>query len=379
MCDGFEVRRARPAEMEDVFRTVRAGFSHGDHVFDFRSELPYLWRQERVADHWLCLKDGAIVGVIGVYPFGVRLAGVEFRSAGIGQVTTLAPMRGQGVMTTILKAATSQMDDLYDFTWLWGDRLRYGRFGWARGGVNYRFETSARYLPEPPPADEVHQLDPHEHMQRVYDFAMGQPYTVHFSPEEFLQLLGRPGTLLIGYRDAWVLHRPGEDRPNVWLADGPKHQIAALLSHLVHQAEEGGGGWRISFTTGPFECPLVRLARDCYLQMRVDTSASFRICDVAGYFEKAARIAQPGVAAGTDELSLRNTDNGLEVRIECVDGRFSVQDRAGEGAREMSTAAISEAVFGPLPLDLTMPGLAADSPIRALFQVPVHVSHLYAL
>lgn len=380
MADDYEVRRAAADEAEAALHVIDTAFARDGRKWDCRRELPYLWNEDRVSDHWLCLREGRIVGVIGSYPFTVRLAGVDFRSAGVGQVSTLPEERGRGVMSRLLKAITAEMDDgRYDFTWLWGDPRRYGRFGWARGGVTYRFETFDKYLPEPPPASEVRELNPDEHAERIFDYTMAQPCTVHFTRREFGQLLGKPDLTRIGYRDAWAVFSPSKTCPTVLLADGPDDQVAALLAHLARQVRQDGDGWKVAFIAGPFDCALNRVARDCRWHMQVTPSANLRICDLAAYFEKACAAVQGSVPGGSDELSLRNSDNGQEVRIECRDGRLAVRREAGPDAHELSTLAISEAVFGLLPLETVLPGVRADSPLRVLLRMPVHVNHLFSL
>jgi len=380
MAGQFEVRHARIEELDEIVRVVDTAFSHGRRQYDFRAEVPHVWNEDRVSDHWVCLDGGRIVGVVGVYPFTVRMAGVEFRAAGIGQVATLPEVRGRGAMSGILKAAAAEMDDgRYEFTWLWGDRQRYGRYGWACGGTSYHVETYDRYLPEAPPAEDVAELDPDEHLDRVHDFAMAQPYSVSYSRREFRQVLGKPDVALLGFRAAWAMLNPNPEHPEVMLADGPEDDLLGILAHLAAKARQGGSGWRVGVAIGPFDCALARAARRCYWKMEVRTSANFRVCDMSAFFRRIAQIVEPTLAGGTDELSLCNTDNGQEVRIVCRDGRFTVEPRAGADARRLGTAQISEAAFGLLPLDVTLPGLPPGSPIRRLFGVPAYVSHVYSL
>jgi predicted N-acetyltransferase YhbS len=378
MAGELEVRRARLAERDEVLAVANAAFSTEQHAFDFRSLLPWAWNDERVADHWVCCIDGRIVGVVGVYPFAVCMGDVVFNAAGLGQVATLPEARGHGVMSSLLSAATAQMDDgRYDFTWLWGDRQRYGRFGWARGGATYIFESFDKYLPPPPAPEEVRPLDGNEGFARFYDCAMAQPYAVLFCRCEFRQLLDGAQIATLGYRDAWVVYSPSKTCPKVLLADGPVEEVSALLSHLARQVKEEGEGWRVACECGPFDSPLMRACRQHYWKMHVAPAASFRICNLVSYFTSICESTD-GVT-GSDELSLRNSDTGQELRIVCTDGRFEVSDVAGPDVREMSTTALSEAVFGLLPLDTTLPGLTEDSPIRTLLERPAHISHLYSL
>jgi len=99
----------------------------------------------------------------------------------------------------------------------------------------------------------------------------------------------------------------------------------------------------------------------------------FRLCDMAGYFQRARKVVEPTLAGGSDELSLRNTDTGQAVRILCKKGKLSVDDSLGPDVREMTTTELSEVVFSSLPLDVVLPGLAPNSPLRPLLRIPVYL------
>ncbi len=111
---------------------------------EFGRDWPYVWHDGRVDNTWVCMVDGEMAGVVGVYPMPVTMGGVEFRSACVGQVSTLPAYRGKGVMSAALRKVTAIMDTEYDFTWLGGDRMRYGRYGWAFGGTKLCYRTYSK-------------------------------------------------------------------------------------------------------------------------------------------------------------------------------------------------------------------------------------------
>lgn len=289
-------------------------------------------------------------------------------------------------MTRLLRTVTTELDGgEYDFAWLWGDRQRYARHGWTTGGQTVHLETFGKYLPEPPDATRIELLDVERDLPRIRDEIDRQPYAVGFTDRELAQLLGCPRLTGATYRadggpDAWAVYQPSREGPNVLLAGGDEGALAELIAFLAAEAEAAeGDGWKVSIQTGPHDSTLMRVAARHYWRMQVGTAASFRLCDPMGYFSRVATVAARGCVCGDDELSIRNTDNGLEVRLRCEDGRFSVEPRAGKNPVEMSTLELSEAAFGLLPLEVRMPRLAANSPLRALFEFPAHVSHFFAL
>ncbi len=371
-----EIRQARPDERDALLSVANTSFSRPDRAFDFASLLPYCFIEQRIGDHWLYLQDGKILGLVGSYPLTVRMNGVDFRTAGVGQVSTLPEARGAGVMSGLLKAVTAEMDQRYDFTWLWGDRRRYGRYGWAWGGERDVYETHDKYLPQPAPEAEVRPLDAEGDFARVYAAAMRLPYTVHFNETEFRLLLTCKEVAGLAWRDAWVLTRPAG---RVMLADGPAEQVAGLLAHIVARSKAADPNqWKAAIETGPFDSVLTHVARDHYWSFSRPGSAMFRVCDLAGHLGRVAQ-AVGDLPGGNGELSFHNTDNGQEVHLLCRDGHLDVAPKAGPDVHARTTAELSEILFGPLPLETLLPGLPAGSPLRAVLRMPAHVSHLFSL
>lgn len=376
MARQVEIRQARPDERQAVLDVANASFGRPDKPFDFARLLPYCFTPQRMPDHWLYVEDGRILGVVGAYPFTVWLNGVAFRTIGVGQVCTLPEVRGRGIMSELLKVVTARMDQACDFAWLWGDRRRYGRYGWAVGGVTTVFEANEKYLPEPPPAEEVRRLDKQADADRMYRAAIAQPYAVDYTREEFDLLLEASEVSGWTWRDAWAICRPF---PRVVAAGGPEDQVAALLSHLVRIGKQKDPPQeKVIFEAGPFDSVLMRVAKSHYAQVTRRPSASFRVCNLLGYFIKAAQAVRQ-VPAGQASLSLRNTDNGQTVRLSCRDGRYIVDADIDANVVAASTAELSEALFGPLPLETTLPAVAPDSPLRPLLSLPIHISYLWTL
>lgn len=377
--DKFEIRRAQLDERDALLEVCNTAFGTAERKRDFESEVPVPWVPKRIADHWVACDDGQIVAVIGAYPVILRMCDVDFRTVGVGQVSTLPSHRGMGIMSALLKAATQEMDGRCDFSWLWGDRHRYGRYGWAKGGITQHFDTTGKYLPSPPADEEVTTLTPQQAVGRICKWWKEMPFGADLTEQEVRLQLSRPGARTVALGEAWATFTEGQGSLSVFGGDGDLNELAALLAHLVHKREETEKGWSIEFVTPPCDCALQQVAVRHYWRMDCRPTASFRICDMGGYFERAARIMEPTLQDGNGELELRNVDNGQEVRIVCRNGSYDILPEAGATARKMTTTEISEAVFGLLPLDVVLPGLPAASPIRALFNAPMHINPLCAL
>lgn len=382
MTDAFEVRPITVDERERAIDVCNAAFGFGvEGKPHFGRDLPYVWNDDRIGDTWVCFDGGKMVGVVGAYPLEVTLAGVSFRSCCVGQVATLPDDRGRGVMSAILRRVTAVMDTAYDFTWLGGPRKRYGRYGWAFGGVKHCFRTNANCLPDPPDPSTVRPMEPDRDGEMIWRYTQAMPYGIGFDRRQFDQLLSIRDVGGVVGDDAWVVFRGSPERAWILLADGPTESIALLLAHLGRQGtDEQNPEGIVGFEAGPHESPLSRVALKHYSTMEMQQVGGFRLCDMAGYFRRACRIVEPTLAGGSDELSLRNTDTGQAVRIVCSDGKLSVDNQPGRGVRELTTTQLSEAVFSLLSLDVVLPGLAANSPLRPLLRMPVYLPFsLYAM
>ena len=375
MTDSLDVRQLTPEELPAAIDVANRAFGFGEaDGFEFKRDIPYVWNADRADNTWACFDGETMLGVIGAYPFDVKMGGVRFRATCVGQVSTPEEHRGRGVMSALLRAATAKMDEDVDFAWLGGDRMRYGRYGWAVGGEQHVFRTNTKYLPDPPDKSTVRLMDPQRDGKMIQDFADAQPFGIGFSEQEFNQLLSIRDVGGVVSDDAWAVFRGSPESPFVMMADGSVEGVAALLAHLAARAtSDDNAEGSIGSETAPCDCVLSRVALKHYSEMTPKTCCHFRMCNLAGYFEKACRIVEPTLAGGTDEITLKNTDNGQSVHIVCRDGKLSAG--GGEGGRVVAgdTHELSEIAFSRLPLDTVLPGLSPSSPLRALLRMTIYL------
>jgi len=236
----YVIRRAEMSDRDELVSVLNSAFSRDEtRSFDFLSFLPNAFTPERIGDHLVRVEGGRILGCVGLYPYEVRVGGVSFRAAGVGQVGTLREARGRGVMTSLLRQACLDADAAgYDFCWLGGDRIRYGRHGWATGGVRMRFWFPRRFLPEPPDEAGVRRLEPGRDFERVRDHLAGDPNTVVVDELELRRILDCQATGGWVSGDAFIVYRRGIG--NVYLADGTPEEIGSLLSHHLRWLEGVG-------------------------------------------------------------------------------------------------------------------------------------------
>jgi predicted N-acetyltransferase YhbS len=96
----------------------------------------------------IIVRDGGrIVSCVGIFPMTFVCGDARLSVGGIGGVSTEPRYRGQGLMTKLLSESISVMGRRgYDVSILWGDRLRYNRFGWENAGRQYAFTIDRRHV-----------------------------------------------------------------------------------------------------------------------------------------------------------------------------------------------------------------------------------------
>ena len=124
-------------------------FGHYAHIFQ---PTP-----ESIRNHCLYKEDDRLAGIIGVYPFTLRIGSARLRVAGIGSVAVDPTLRGKGIMTAMLDDTLERIRcGAFDLSWLGGDRFRYKNYGWDLGGKQVLFTISRknldRYFPKIKPA-----------------------------------------------------------------------------------------------------------------------------------------------------------------------------------------------------------------------------------
>ncbi len=376
----YVIRRAEVPDRDELVSVLNSAFSRDEtRSLDFLSFLPHAFTPERIGDHLVRVEGGRILGCVGLYPYEVRVGGVSFRAAGVGQVGTLREARGQGVMTSLLRQACLDADAAgYDFCWLGGDRIRYGRHGWATGGVRMRFWFPRRFLPEPPDEAGVRRLEPGRDFERVRDHLARDPNTVVVDDLELHRILECEATGGWVSGDAFIVYRRGIG--NVYLADGTPEEIGRLLSHHLRWLEsQSDWDGDLAVHCAPADSALMRACRLYYAGLSMSPSGMFRVGPLRAFLEKVCRAAQPKVAEGSGAVSLVNAETGEAVTVRCTGGRLSVEDGAQEGAYNLGRRDLSEACFGLCPLDVYLPGLPADSFLRQVLPLPAHWSRFFGV
>lgn len=132
----MKVTRAKVSEYDEIQRFLVDAYGHS--FYSFSHGWPQLQTKdpENFKNTLLIREKNRIVSLVRIFPLTLVQKGVKIRSAGIGSVATLYSHRGKGCMSKLLLESFRAMrKEQYPISVLWGDRHRYGHFGYENGGA----------------------------------------------------------------------------------------------------------------------------------------------------------------------------------------------------------------------------------------------------
>ncbi len=144
-----KIRKADINDLEPLMRFLEKSYGHRRNYFS--ENYLYLLKDVFGADEgepkgsYIVEDKGKILSHVGLYPIELVAAGVKLTAGGIGNVATHPEARGRGYMRKLLERAISDMEEGgVHISVLWGDRQRYGNFGWEVAGEKLNLSFSAR-------------------------------------------------------------------------------------------------------------------------------------------------------------------------------------------------------------------------------------------
>lgn len=87
--------------------------------------------------HLGAFEGDKLIGTAAMYPLDYVVGGEHLRLIANGNVAVHPDYRGRGVMSALLKAINTECDKRADLCYLHGDPVRYERFGYFSGGIQY--------------------------------------------------------------------------------------------------------------------------------------------------------------------------------------------------------------------------------------------------
>lgn len=141
------IRHIKKDEWEDFMRFLERSYGHGWNFFPEHYPDIYQPEDEYLPYFNIVDREGKIVSHIGLFPLAVVADGVKTTVGGIGGVATLPEERGKGYMAKLLQHVISRMQSKnWPLSVLWGDRQRYGNFGWEAAGEKIILNITASSL-----------------------------------------------------------------------------------------------------------------------------------------------------------------------------------------------------------------------------------------
>lgn len=370
----LEIRPATMADRDPLAALLDRSFPTRAFSGSFADRFPHFFNSERIAEHWLAIHDGSPVGCLGCYRFTVRLHGRPLRAAGIGQVATSAEQRGGGVMSQLFAAAlgTAEACDLY---WLHGDRRRYGRFGFAGGGLVVHGSANARYAPPPTDDAGIRTLDPRQDADAFRQVLERRPFSLEMTATERTTMLAAAGITGLSDGEAAIISSHGWR--TVLAVDGPPAAVARLIGSQVarRQAVEPNG--TVTVHADPGDPTALQALGACVSGVGQGSTAQLRVGRLRPLLSAWAASHPPPPGARLQPTVLDGGPAGC-VRVAAAEGAWTVTeaDPALADLRYASVA-LAELVFGFLPSAAWR--LPRDSVLNHLLPLHFTIPGTYAL
>lgn len=367
------IRAATAADRATLGTMLDAAFGKKAEGDRFLNHYPHLFTNEAIGQHLLTIENGVILGCVGCYRFAARLHGTPLRVAGVGQVGTAVEARGRGLMTSLLNAALEAPDiDLY---WLYGDRQRYGRVGFAPGGQVIEGMTWDRYAAEPGPGPGIRALDIARDDQLIAAALWARPFALIQDPaQRRIMLEGKRAT---GWSDGNALILLDAKARTVWATHGSTDAIVRLIGHqvAVHRARDPKDSG-VTVHADPGDMPALSAVRMIAAGVTSRPTCMLRVGRLHPLLTAWAAAHPPPPGARLRPCVLDGGQAG-RIRIACEAGAWKLDEVDSPAEVSVVGAELAELVFGMVPP--TAWGLALDNALRHLLPMQFAIPECYAL
>lgn len=243
-------RIARPEEFPELLSLVDRCFN--DPPGGMQAHNPHCYDESRMDRHAIIKRDGVLVSHIACIPNPLIVDGVELRNWGLSGVATDPRHRGNGYMGQLIDFWLDRMDDAdVPVSILWGDRIRYGHFGWETAGRVRTYTITDRSFDSPQARDgDILQYDGSDgQLDRITEYHRQTRYRVRRDRESYRTRLGQRGleTLLHGdpNQGAYLAFTGDGREKTVTEVGGHPRGVRSLLAYLFE-----------AYYTTEVQCPL---------------------------------------------------------------------------------------------------------------------------
>jgi predicted N-acetyltransferase YhbS len=351
-------------------------FGKGSAVDSFATRLGHLFSDRRIVEHTLAVADGRIVGCVGCYPFAALLHGTPLTVAGIGQVATAPEVRRGGIMTDLLATALGACGDV-DLFWLYGDRQRYGRVGFAPGGQVYEAVTWDRYAPPPEDGPAIRALDREGDRALLERALAAKPFLLlQDSIERLAMLRGKDAH---GWTDGSACVLLTAEGRKVSVGFGAAAAVGRLVRHQVaRRAAVDPKNSAVTISADPCDSVLLEVCRVLGDAWTIKPTAMFRVGRLLPLLSAWAPVCRFQAHTGLRSCVL---DGGTAGRVKIVStaAGFIVSNTTDTPDFSLTGAALAELVLGTVPPAACLPNLPPECALTHFLPLRFAIPSCYEL
>lgn len=236
-----EIRETRIEEFDDLMTFLSRVYKY-DEIDWFVRHYPHLYQRhaENLKNNFIIKDNGKIVSHVGFFPMEVLVGKSVFKAGGIGGVGTDPDYRRQGLMGKLLKFLTAKMErEGYAFSVLWGDRQRYGNFGWELGGRRLLIRVTERSLAwKGVKEDDIRRYDGKpEDLERIISMHEAERLKVKRTRDVYRLVMERAGNAVWLGKESYMVLSGGEKIQNAIESGGNSESILSLALSLIKNKE----------------------------------------------------------------------------------------------------------------------------------------------
>lgn len=370
----------KPEEYDEFMHFLEKCYRHTRDYFPRR--YPHVWCKDTIDyENRLILKvNGKIVSHVGIFPLKLIVEDCTIPVGGIGGVATLQEYRGRGYMTKLMNASIEKMKkEGYPLSVLWGDRQRYGHFGYENAGKLVYITVSLRSLKIEAKVEKINysRLDvDYSKLKVIKQLHEREPLRVERNDKFYERVFKVPGLMTYIAEDssAYVVHFGERYGDIVECGGSPKSLLNLLYSLLIDLSKEFGvSSTNIAVPYYPYATfhELLKVST----RMKICYEAMVKILNL----KKLLEVYRPLLEKRCEEIEVEATIKVKEtnevVHLELSKGSVSIEGREREPTIVLSERDVVKLLFnGVYEVSVKVPtALASVLPLPIHFTLLDHI------